>query len=1156
MPPKSSYQKLDQRNHILIRPDSYIGSTRSVTEKLDIPVGTDKVEMQEKYITFVPGLLKIFDEILVNAIDHSVKDSTVKLISVTIGEDYVEVLNDGRGIPVEEIEVDEDKKKKKYWIPGMVFGELLSGSNFDDTQERFVGGRNGYGAKLTNIYSKSFILETVDSNSGKKYIQNWKDNMETSSKPKITSFKGKSYTKVKFFPDFSRFEGLTDTFDKYHISLFKRRVYDAAACTRNNIIVKLNGESLKFRDFPKYIDLFIGTKSESKRIHQFEKNEKGMEWDVIASPNKESDDSFKQVSFVNGISTYKGGKHVDYITNQIVKKLVDRIKSKNKSNKDLNVKPGYIKDRLSIFIRSTIVNPNFDSQSKEYLTTNVKDFGMEFKVSDKFIDDLAKSGIEKEIIDFAKFKENKEAAKKSDGKKVNKIFNIPKLDDANKAGTAESHKCTIIFTEGDSAAAFATAGLDVIGRDYYGVFPLKGKVLNVREATGDKASTNDEIKNIKQIIGLKQGKVYTNTRELRYGKVLLLADADVDGSHIKGLVMNMFHYWWPSLFNMPGFITSLATPIVKANKGNEKRTFYTLSEFNRFIESATGNWKTKYYKGLATSSAKEAKESFKNLETKLIKYTAGNTEPEKKKSSNAMELGFKKDLADERKDWILKYNKDNILEQNDKTPKYYEFINKDLIHFSVYDTQRSIPNVMDGLKPGQRKILFGCFKRNLTKDTIKVAQLSGYISENAAYHHGEESLNKTIVGMAQTFVGSNNINLLYPDGQFGTRKDNGNDAGSPRYIYTKLEKIASVLFNSLDFPSLNYTEDDGQTVEPEFYTPILPMVLVNGASGIGTGFSTDVPSYNPEDILKNITLLMSGKQQTEIIPWYRDFKGKIAKCKEAGKYTSIGNFKRLGDKKIEVTELPVGMSIVGFKKVLSKYILSLQKEEEKKGKAPKKQKDAIIESFDEKHKDGNIRFVLLFDSKETTDKMVKNNFELFKKTFNLAANINTTNMHLFDKDLKIKKYKTVNDIIKDFYNVRLDFYKKRYAFIKNKLEIELLKISAKVRFIREVIAEEITVFKKSRDYINKKLEKREYPKFAENENVKESFTYLTKMSIDNFTKEKIAELEALLNKSQEALDTLLGKTPVKLWKEDLLEFMTEYEKFNKGSSEEDQEENE
>ena len=217
---------------------------------------------------------------------------------------------------------------------------------------------------------------------------------------------------------------------------------------------------------------------------------------------------------------------------------------------------------------------------------------------------------------------------------------------------------------------------------------------------------------------------------------------------------------------------------------------------------------------------------------------------EKKRSSNRERTGYQ-NMKKQKRDY------------DEKTVSIKEFGDNDLIHFSNSDNIRSIPSVIDGFKPSQRKVLYCCFKRKLDNE-IRVAQLAGYVSEHGAYHHGEASLQGTIINMAQDFVGSNNINLLDPIGQFGTRLHGGKDSAQPRYIYTKLQEISYKLFNKDDEDLYQYIEDDGEKVEPNYYVPTLPMLLINGTSGIGTGWSTNIPCFNPKDIIKNIKLYNQG----------------------------------------------------------------------------------------------------------------------------------------------------------------------------------------------------------------------------------------------------------------------------------------------------------
>lgn len=237
------------------------------------------------------------------------------------------------------------------------------------------------------------------------------------------------------------------------------------------------------------------------------------------------------------------------------------------------------------------------------------------------------------------------------------------------------------------------------------------------------------------------------------------------------------------------------------------------------------------------------------------------------------------------------------------------------------DNMRSIPSVIDGFKPGQRKVMYGCFKRNL-KGEIKVAQLVGYISEVTAYHHGEQALAGTIVGLAQCFVGNNNVNLLLPNGQFGTRLQGGKDSASPRYIYTAVSPITRAVFSKQDDAVLDYLNEDGATIEPTWYIPVLPMVLVNGSDGIGTGWSSAVPNYNPADIVANLRRKLRGEALEPMQPWFRGFKvGRFGSAESVvltpacaqglieangtDRFTTYGIAEQTDDETVVIYELPI-----------------------------------------------------------------------------------------------------------------------------------------------------------------------------------------------------------------------------------------------------------
>lgn len=1121
------YKKLDQKEHVLTRPGMYIGSIE--TDTCDTWIfEEDGKKMIKQSVKYVPGMFKIFDEILVNAIDHAVRLKSqkasgqdvnlVKNIKISVDKEtgIIEVTNDGDGIEVVK------HPEHNIYIPELIFGNLLTSTNYDDTEEKIIGGQNGLGAKVCAIFSSFFEIETVDHSRKLHYCQRFQDNMSVVHPAKITKCTKKPYTTIRFKPDYARFNmdnGLTD--DMYRI--IKKRVYDACAVTDSDITVHFNGEKLEFKTFEKYVDLYIGSKAEHTRVYEAINDR----WEVCASYNNFN--GFEQLSFVNGIWTIRGGKHVDYITNQIVKKLIEMIQKKKK---DVNVKPQTVKDNLIVFIKCSIVNPTFDSQSKETLTTVSSKFGSKADISDKFIEKLYKSGIVEKILEISEI-HGVNSMKKTDGKKRSVIRGIYKLEDANWAGTAKSKECTLILTEGDSAKTMVLAGLSKVGRDKYGVFPLRGKLMNVKDVTAKKITENEEITNLKKILGLESGKEYKSLDDLRYGKIMLLTDQDHDGSHIKGLIFNMFHSLWPSLVKCNDFITTMMTPIVKVSKGNLVISFFNMSDFDDWKNANSDHktWTIKYYKGLGTSNENEAMEYFTNMQTIEYKYCH-------QESDESLDLAFNKKRADERKEWLAHYDRKQVVSAKSSTVTYTEFVNKELIHFSNYDIERSIPNICDGLKVSQRKILYCCFKKNLVDKETKVAQLAAYVSENSAYHHGEASLQGAIVGMAQDFIGSNNINILQPNGQFGSRVQGGKDASQPRYIFTLLNDLALKVYMKVDNQVLTYLEDDGFPVEPEYYIPIIPMVLVNGAVGIGTGFSTNIPCFNPKDIITIIKGLLQGNSNdsTEILPWYHGFNGTIEKVNN--KFVSRGTFKRIAPTKIEVTELPVGTWTEDFK-IMLEDMLDMS---DKTATAKKSEPKCPIKHYDNNSSHVGISFTIHFNNSDTLDEYMQienNGYTKFENDFKLVSskNLGTTNMYLFNETGQITKYDTPFDIIKSFFSVRLEYYRKRKEFMLSQKKDMIDLFENKIRFIRSVISEEIIVHKLKKQELEARLHDDSYNKHND------SYDYLVKIPIYNLTIDKVEELEHECVKCQEEYDSIMSQTPENMWLTDLESFENHYEKY-------------
>jgi len=730
----------------------------------------------------------------------------------------------------------------------------------------------------------------------------------------------------------------------------------------------------------------------------------------------------------------------------------------------------------------------FSSQTKEILTSR----NAKVSLSDAFIKKavailldavIAETNVRSSLVD-------EKLLKKTDGAKKNRITGIKKLTDAAWAGTKHSGMCTLILTEGDSAATLAIAGLSVVGRERYGVFPLRGKLLNVRDASVSSISNNAELVALKQILGLQAGKTYKDASSLRYGKVMIMTDADVDGSHISGLIMNFFHASFPSLLLIPGFLKKFITPIVVASHGKETKEFFSLPDYEDWKKTVdSSKWKVKYFKGLGTSTAENARAYFKNLKNLSKTFEWSDT------SSELIDRSFNKNRADERKTWILDFETGKQIDQTKEIIPIHDFVDKELILFSRYDVERSIPSAIDGLKPSQRKVLYSAVERNITKD-IKVAQFSGYVSEKSAYHHGEVSLQGTIVGMAQNFVGSNNINFLVPSGQFGSRLMGGKDSASARYIFTRLSSETRKIFPAVDDNLLKYLDDDGDQIEPEFYVPIIPTLLVNGASGIGTGFSTNIPSFNPKDIINNVRRMIAGETPLAMTPWYKGFKGTIEET-SPGVYVSKGVYATSG-KTVTISELPVLTWTNDYKEFLEGLL-------EKK----------ILTDFREKHTEENVLFELDFAG--VPDATI----------LKLETTIRTSNMHAFDANGKIKKYGCPLDILREWFDVRKRFYIKRKKFLLSDLTTRSIIAENKSRFITMINNGELIVSKKSEKVLTEELKALKFYK------VEGSFSYLLNMKISSMTIERAAELEKEAKKLREEVVALTATSEMSMWETDL-----------------------
>ena len=1196
------YSHLSQREHILKRPNMYISSIKTIDK--DDENNKEQYIYEDgrillKHITYNDGLNTIIKEITSNASDHSIIDKTCNEIKINVNNKEVSVYNNGdNGIEVELYDLKDENTDeiKKIWVPELLFCVFNTSSSYNmEDNERITNNINGIGAKATCVFSKYFNVEVLDMKRKKLYKQTNRNNLEIIEKPIIIDISkntkynnAKSYTKITFQPDFEKF-GLEEIPEDFIKMLYKKAI-DISFCTRKNVKVYFNNELINIKDINDYVKLYYPNDLIMPCIVN-------NNWEFAIVYNKTGD--FKQVSFTNNNITPEGGSAVDYI----LKKIIDYIKKNNtKIKNNMNITP-FIKSNISLFVKSIIPNPEYTSQTKTKLKSTINN--SDCIIPENYLKMINKSDIIKDALESAEFKQL-QSLKKTDGKKVKRI-DIDKYTRAQWAGTSKSNECRLIITEGDSASTFALKGLDIIGHERFGVFPIRGKMLNTRDATPEQIQKNQEITKIKQILGLKQNIDYSdddNFKQLNYGGIIILTDQDLDGSHIKGLVINFIHSFWRELLMRQGFIQTMLTPIIRVSKGNEKINFYYQSKYEDWAQNNnTKGWKIKYYKGLGGHNDKEIAECFNfnnNFnDEKLIDFiwedtifsnkvyqqlnidslsetetdtdTSNENKDENKKtkrktkkqkkilsynptiSDEAIDKAFSKDRADDRKEWLINMDKNNTLEATDLRITYSDFIDKDLIFFSDYDNVRSIPSICDGFKPSQRKIFYTILTKNYNSSDkeVKVSNLANETSQFTNYLHGEVSLAEAIIGMAQQFVGSNNINILNPDGTFGSRRMGGKDAAATRYIFTYIENIIPYIFRKEDNGILKNIIVEGDVVEPETYYPIIPMCLINGVKGIGTGFSTNIPMFNPKDIINIIKKMLNDEEKDDdfdITPWYRFYKGNIDKVYDSNgyrKYITHGIYEaNLSSNQIHITELPINIWTDDY---VSKFIFDKKTKNDNDKDKKKNKYQEYVNYVDNFGSPDNIDITLTLNPGKLTDliKETTDNYDAIEDKLGLTSTISLSNMVLHDENNILKKYNILQDIFVDFYNIRIQKYKERKNYYKQVLQNEIDLNKYRIKFIEDYINGIIKIYKVKEQDVIIQLDKLGYPKLSFNINdPKKDYSYLTDMKIFSLTEEKMEELTKKKDLKEAELKKYINTSIKQLWLNELNELEKVYDKWN------------
>lgn len=1103
---------LDQRVHVLQRPGMYVGDIKK-QDISDFTFNPETNKIIKKTINYSPGLLKVLDEALDNAKDNVPRSKRFGLECKYIqvdwikGEDIISISNDGCIVPIKKHirESDEPEDVDGVWEPELVFGRLMAGSNFDDTTERTGAGSFGVGVSLLNIFSKEFTIEIHDKVDGKVYIQTWKNNMSIVNPPEIKKQKVKqNLVKVTFKPDFERFgysNGMPDD-DIYY--LFKKHVIDSAMLTK--ITVYFNDEELDIVDLREYSQYYF---DDITNFMYFQYKTTESEFSrclVVSAPNDCGLTKPWCVAFCNGCFNAELGTHHKEWTKAVFGPLSEICKKNYKDD-------SYTADKVSklfwIFIDAKLSRPVFTSQTK----SKVSGPEVPIKLGEDDLKNIKKMIKWEHIVDALEQLNKKKELQTLKKTTVNsKKVVVEGLEHANWAGTKKSLDCTLIVTEGLSAKATAVKGISS-QRDKYGVLPIRGKFLNVYKSSADTIAKNGVVKDLICAMNLKFDVDYTdikNRKSLNYGSVMFCCDADTDGYHIEALLMGFFATLFPSVLKTDKpFLYSQRTPIIrcrfKQGKKDVVRDYYSKNEFDADKSKLPKSANCKHFKGLGTLTDKDIKEVWNK---KVIGYCADDHVDE------YVKLVFGKD-TEERKKWLQKYDPENTL--GDLTNQMSEFLDKQLIKFSIEDCARSIPCMLDGYKESQRKIVYTCFEKNLSHEEIKVAQLSAIVAQLTEYKHGEQNLSDTIINMAQRFVGSNNVTILEDIGQFGSQDHGGSDHASARYIFTKLKSIARLLFRDEDDYVLPKQFDEGKEVEYKYYMPILPNVLFNGANGIGTGYSCNIPCYNPKDIADLVVKWIDSKIEDkpfefeEPTPWYRYFKGTIKKDKtRANRYVTKGIIEGIDDNSVEVSCLPIGYWSNDFHENLKKMV-----------------SENKLKKVDLQGCGNDIVFTIYENDDEDAFKCTIN-------TLKLTSYLTTTNITCFDATGRLKKY-TVKSLIEEFCEIRLDYYNQRVKVVLEQLKSQLLINENKMRFIEDVKSEKLEVFGVDKDEIESEMEKRGYAK------IDGGFNYLFDIKFYNLTKSQLEKLQTKIEELNKRI-TYLENTPVTtIWKNEIEEFLDAYE---------------
>lgn len=1058
----TQYENLSYREHVRLRTGMYVGSKEPTENNIWI-LNKNEDNLEKQVLKYSIAMYNVIDEIIVNSIDHIQRTKNIKgknkcdtvKLNFNKADGSISVFNNGEGIIVEKY------KDESFYIPEMIFSKEMSGSNFNNDENKVSAGMNGSGSKITNILSKVFEVETTDLKNKLNYYQKFEDGNLIKNIPIVTKLtkvekeKKNPYTKITFILDYKLFEN--KGFDN-NLS----EILDKLLFTRMNYVSIYLGEKYKVY----YNDIEITKKklndlssliidTDDIIITQLcNKNDKKINPIDINIGIYDSENNQEQISFINGLYVSGGGSHIRYINKLILDNLKTKLEKKLKDKVKITNK--MISNHIFIFFSGNITNPDYKNQSKTELSiseTRFKDY--------IFNDKVYKQIWAKLETEFDKLYLNK-ITKENVTKKTSKLRGIDFYDSAIKSGTKDGYKCTLFVTEGLSASSCIDRGLSSnkdLGYQYFGVYSIKGVPLNARKEIEikeikrnnkieyiidkkKKLMENERLNSLIKVLNLNYSFTYDLTEEgeaefktLRYGKIIIAADADLDGYNICSLLLNYFNIFFPNLFKRK-IITIFLTPLIRAHPKDKKKfieEFYNDEDYNKWlVNNDADKYNIKYIKGLAGHSKKEVEQMFKNINKGIYTFELDS------KAQNYFEIYYGND-SDKRK-LILSTN-DNYSEA-DKVKKYQNklitcstLLNENTKEFQLDNIERKMPHLIDGLNPSRRKILAGSIKKFKNNNhEIKVFQLGGFVAEHMMYHHGSDSLNKTIINMAQDFPGSRNIPLLLPIGDFGNRKIGSDGAGAPRYIETKLNtKITNLIFPLDDNDLLEYNIIDGVMSEPKYFIPIIPMVLLEDVCLPSTGWKIELYARDLDQVIKNVKCLIADENHkvTKMKYFKNKFKGKEIKTSSynllVGTYTIPANEKDT----IIITELPP-------KVWTKKYQLDMEN------------KSFVDEVLINESSDDNIKIKIILKPGEL--EKLKTNYkpiydlDYVEYYFHLYIKLSHC-INIYTPEKTVKEYSDYTNIMKDWFPTRKECYIKRINRFLILLKYKIIMYENIIKFI-------------------------------------------------------------------------------------------------------------